>query len=134
MTVDLTKQQLDQLKMWPDVSGTVTPLFMIKNSQKRLNGFRPYDNLRPVREWYEDGTVHWADDLGEVPDDLDAYFRSSEGAGKKRRPVSPFEIPAQKPAENNAEVPAPGDEESALEESETLTNGEQKPETTEESE
>lgn len=134
MTVDLTKQQLDQLKMWPDVSGTVTPLFMIKNSQKRLNGFRPYDNLRPVREWYEDGTVHWADDLGEVPDDLDAYFRSSEGAGKKRRPVSPFEIPAQKPAENNAEVPAPGDEEPALEESETLTNGEQKPETTEESE
>lgn len=91
MTVNLTNQQLDMLKMWPEVSGTVTPLFMIKNSQKRMQGFYPYDNLRPVREWYEDGSVHWADDLGEVPDELDEYFRSSAGAARKRKPVSPFE-------------------------------------------
>ena len=60
--------------MWPDVNGTVTPLFQIKRSEQRvLNGFRWLDAIRPRRSWYGD-RLHWDDDLGELPEALEQYF------------------------------------------------------------
>ncbi|MDE5774026.1 MAG: hypothetical protein K2H86_06180 [Muribaculaceae bacterium] len=73
MDVDLTNGQLDRLKMWPEVSGTVTPVGDVKNSQKLLPKAEWFGYLRPRREWYGE-RLHWADDLGEIPDELERYF------------------------------------------------------------
>lgn len=99
MTVDMDKKELKKLKMWPEVDGTVVPLFLIsKNSQKYLPGFQPglHDVLRPVREWYGD-RIRWADDLGEVPEQLELYFAGSRNERRSRKPKSPFE-PAETPS------------------------------------
>lgn len=74
LTVDMTDKKLDKLKMWPDVSGTVSPLFMIKKRDQRyLPGFKWLEAIRPKRMWYGD-RLHWDDDLGIVPDELLEYF------------------------------------------------------------
>ena len=74
LTLDMDGKKIKHLKMWPEVSGSVTPLFDVKKSQQFIEGFRWLESLRPVREWY--GTrVRWLDDLGEVPEELDRYFK-----------------------------------------------------------
>ncbi|MDE5903562.1 MAG: hypothetical protein K2H21_10150, partial [Muribaculaceae bacterium] len=52
LTVDMAKGSLERLKMWPEVTGTVTPLFMVKKSQKFLPKAQWLEVLRPKREWY----------------------------------------------------------------------------------
>ena len=48
LSIDLKpKQTVDKLKMWPDVSGTVVPLFMAKRSQLRIEKFRWFESIRP---------------------------------------------------------------------------------------
>lgn len=74
LTLEMTGKEIKHLKMWPEVSGTVTPLFDIKQSQKYISGFKWLESLRPKRSWYGN-QLRWIDELGDVPDDLDAYFR-----------------------------------------------------------
>ncbi len=48
LTIDLKpKQKVDKVKMWPDVTGTVVPLFLAKKSQLRIDRFRWYESIRP---------------------------------------------------------------------------------------
>lgn len=75
LTIDLKDRVLDKLKFWPETTGTLTPLFLIKKSQMYLRGFKWYDALRPRREWYGD-RWKWMDDLGEIPEELDMYFKT----------------------------------------------------------
>ena len=80
LTIDMEDGDMKHLKMWPEVSGTVTPLFDVKQQQKYiptltwLPNLPWFENLRPVREWYGD-RYRWIDDLGDVPDALNQYFR-----------------------------------------------------------
>lgn len=75
LTVDMDGKEMKRLKMWPDVEGTVRPLFMVKkNDEKFLRGFKWLELLRPRRLWYGD-RVTWEDELGDVPDELIEYFR-----------------------------------------------------------
>ena len=74
LTIDMTDQDLDKLKMWPAVDGTVTPIFRIKRADQFLPGFQWLEGLRPRREWYIDRWI-WDDDLGDVPDELREYFK-----------------------------------------------------------
>ena len=76
LTVEMEKGELDRLKMWPEVTGTVTPLFMVKKSQKFLPKAQWLEVLRPKREWYgpEPSQVKWDDDLGELTPELEQYF------------------------------------------------------------
>lgn len=74
LTVDMQKNDIKRLKMWPEVTGNVTPLFMVKKSQKLLPRAEWLGVLRPKREWYEDGSLHWDDDLGEISPELEKYF------------------------------------------------------------
>lgn len=74
LTLDMDGRRIKHLKMWPEVSGTVTPLFEVRKSQQFIEGFRWLEALRPKREWYG-GRAKWIDDLGEVPEELDEYFR-----------------------------------------------------------
>lgn len=73
LTIDMTGRDLDRLKMWPEVTGNVTPIFLVKRQQKMLPGARWHDAIRPRREWL--GTRwRWADDLGELSPALEDYF------------------------------------------------------------
>lgn len=76
----LKDNKMDMLKMWPEVSGTVTPLFQVKSTQKYLQNFKWWGFLRPEREWYGD-RIRWADNLGEVPDELEQYFLTPSDFG-----------------------------------------------------
>ncbi|MCH5225688.1 MAG: hypothetical protein J1D77_06785 [Muribaculaceae bacterium] len=79
----LTENQLDRLKMWPEVSGSVTPIFLVKRTQMYLQKFKWWGFLRPEREWYGD-RIRWADNLGEVPEDLEQYFLSPSDFGEPK--------------------------------------------------
>ena len=83
MEVYLDSNKLDWLKMWPEVSGTVTPIFLVKRPQMYLQKFKWWGFLRPKREWYGD-RLKWADDLGEVPEELDQYFMSPSDFGEPK--------------------------------------------------
>lgn len=78
LTVDMDGKTMNKLKMWPDVEGTVKPLFLAKkNDDKYLRVFGGprgwLEALRPVRRWYGD-RLKWEDELGEVPEELIDYF------------------------------------------------------------
>lgn len=96
LTVDMTDRKLDKLKMWPEVSGTVTPLFMAKkHDQKYLPGFQWLEAIRPKRGWYGD-RMYWEDDLGIVPDALLEYFGNSRPEVDARPgAMSPEALPAE---------------------------------------
>ncbi|MDE5880409.1 MAG: LPS export ABC transporter periplasmic protein LptC [Muribaculaceae bacterium] len=88
--LDMKENKIDRLKMWPEVNGTVTPLFMVKKQQQYLRQFRWWESLRPVRErigvrW------RWEDNLGEVSDALDAYLTAPSDFGE------PKSFPASRP-------------------------------------
>ena len=79
----LDSNKLEWLKMWPEVSGTVTPIFLVKRTQMYLQKFKWWGFLRPEREWYGD-QIRWADNLGEVPDELEQYFLSPSDFGEPK--------------------------------------------------
>lgn len=74
LTIDMNDKKLERIKMWSEVSGSVIPIFMVKRAQQYLQDFHWYEALRPVRSWYGNRWM-WMDDLGEVPDALDTYFK-----------------------------------------------------------
>lgn len=43
------KREVEKIAMWPEVTGKVSPLFMLKKSEMFLPGFVWYDELRPRR-------------------------------------------------------------------------------------
>ena len=50
LSIDLkAKQEVEKIKMWPDVTGKVIPLFLARNSDLRLLKFRWYDSIRPKK-------------------------------------------------------------------------------------
>ena len=87
LTLDMKDGKMDKLKMWPDVNGTVTPLFLLKRGQQFLLKFRWLEFLRPKRIWYGDRVV-WDDELGEVPDELLQYFKEQSVFGPSKTTIS----------------------------------------------
>ncbi len=73
MTVDMKNRQIEKIKMWPEVTGNTTPLFLVKKAQKYLPNFRWLDAIRPKRTVIE-GVTRWEDELGEIPEVLEQYF------------------------------------------------------------
>ena len=43
----ISNKEIDRLKMWPEVTGTVFPLFLVRKSDIYLPQFKWYDNVRP---------------------------------------------------------------------------------------
>ncbi len=118
LNIDLDGNNMERLKMWPEVTGCVTPLFMVKRSQMYLRNFKWWESLRPVREWYGD-KVRWADNLGEVPDELERYFLAPSDFGEPKtfsgsrfvRPATNLTVTDEVAAQEN---PAPVSLESEL--------------------
>lgn len=73
MTVELENKQIQKIKMWPEVTGNTTPIFLVKKAQKYLPNFRWLDAIRPKRIEI-DGVLRWDDELGEIPELLEQYF------------------------------------------------------------
>lgn len=73
MTIDMKDRQMEKIKMWPEVTGNATPLFLVKKNQKYLPHFVWLEAIRPKR-MIIDGTVRWEDELGEIPEALERYF------------------------------------------------------------
>lgn len=75
MTVDMIDRKIDKVKMWPEVTGNTTPLFLVKKAQKYLPTFRWLEVIRPKRVMI-DGIFRWEDELGEISDELELYFEA----------------------------------------------------------
>lgn len=73
LTLQMDSGKVERMKMWPEVTGYVSPLFEVKKSQQYIEGFRWLESLRPIRAWYGD-RLHWNDELGDVSDELERYF------------------------------------------------------------
>lgn len=69
------KKELKKYKMWPEVSGSVTPLYLAKKSSYYLPQFKWYDALRPKDK----------DDIFVVPDEMDALFQEPDPGIRRRR-------------------------------------------------
>ena len=73
LTIDMKpKQEVDRIKMWPDVSGQVVPLFLAKRNQLRITRFKWYDAIRPKEPM----------DVLEVSDEMKRIF--GEATTKRR--------------------------------------------------
>lgn len=48
LSADFIDQKIDHVKMWPETSGTVTPLYLAKKSLFRLSKFRWFTGIRPT--------------------------------------------------------------------------------------
>lgn len=83
LTIDMKDRTLDKLKFWPETTGSIYPLFLVKRAQQYLQGFQWFEPLRPKREWYGD-RWKWMDELGEVPEELDKYFKDDTPASKMK--------------------------------------------------
>ncbi len=83
LTIDMKDRTLDKLKFWPETTGSIYPLFLVKRVQQYLPGFQWFEPLRPKREWYGD-RWKWMDELGEVPEELDKYFKDDTPASKMK--------------------------------------------------
>lgn len=104
LTIEMTGNYLDKLKMWPETTATMTPVFMVKKSQQYLPGFKWFDILRPKREWYG-GRWKWLDDLGEVPEELILYFKDDAPARKSTVVPSVDQLMADPPTKVEAVQP-----------------------------
>ncbi len=74
LIITMDEGEIERIKLWPQVSGTVTPLFLVKNDQKFLRNFQWLEAIRPRREEDEEGKLKWGDDFGEISDELEEYF------------------------------------------------------------
>lgn len=73
LDVTFADNDMEKLKMWPKVDGTVKPIGLVDDGEKLLKGAVWLDNIRPVRSWYGD-RLSWEDELGEVSDELEEYL------------------------------------------------------------
>ncbi|MBD5348305.1 MAG: hypothetical protein HDR84_03555 [Bacteroides sp.] len=74
LSMEMDGKDMKYLKMWPEVNGKVMPLFDVKSADQYIEGFSWLEPLRPVRDWYG-SRARWMDELGEVPDEMDKYFK-----------------------------------------------------------
>ncbi len=67
--------KLEKLTMWPEVTGTVTPLYLAKKSIYYLSNFKWYDKLRPKDK----------DDIFNIPPEMEALLNEPDPSVRKRR-------------------------------------------------
>lgn len=67
--------QVERIKMWPDVTGTATPLYLAKKSIFYLSNFPWYEALRPKDK----------DDIFNIPPEMEALLNEPDPTVRKRR-------------------------------------------------
>ena len=67
--------QVERIKMWPEVTGTATPLYLAKKSIFYLSNFQWYEALRPKDK----------DDIFNIPPEMEALLNEPDPTVRKRR-------------------------------------------------
>lgn len=75
LTAHFNDSTLQKLTMWPDVDGTVTPLYLAKKSIYYLPQFKWYEALRPKDK----------DDIFNVPPEMEALLKEPDPGVRRRR-------------------------------------------------
>ena len=79
LTINLKpKQEIDKVKMWPEVNGKLIPLFLAKRSDLYLPGFEWYESLRPKKP----------DDIYDVSDEMKQLLSKPSTGGRHKRSSS----------------------------------------------
>ncbi|MCC8120120.1 MAG: hypothetical protein LIP09_15440 [Bacteroidales bacterium] len=107
MTADFEGQDLLKMKMWPETSGTVTPLYLAKKSLFYLSKFKWYTGIRPVSP----------EDIFIIPPEMEELMQQEStvpvAKKKKQRTGTPVSANPQKPSQpQQAAKPAGEDDES----------------------
>ena len=89
------KQEVDRITMWPEVSGSVTPLFLAKKADMYLPQFHWYDMLRPASP----------EDIYELTEEQRRIWQSVEGGTRRR---SGSNVNAAAPTTTDAAIEATG--------------------------
>ncbi len=75
MRAHFNDSTLQKLTMWPEVDGTVTPLYLAKKSIYYLPQFKWYEALRPKDK----------DDIFNVPPEMEALLKEPDPGIRRRR-------------------------------------------------
>ncbi len=91
-----TEGEIDHVKMWPETTGNVVPLYLAKRSAYSLPQFKWYgDELRPMAP----------DEVMDYPPGMDALFSSPSPGTRRKRGAAPQAQPVTPPAEAAPEAP-----------------------------
>lgn len=75
LTIDLKEQKMEKLRLWPDVTGKVIPIYLSKKSDHFLKSFAWYEEIRPKNRY----------DIFEFPEAMKALLSSPETIAPVRR-------------------------------------------------
>lgn len=70
--------EIDRILLWPETSGTVTPLYLAKRNSYFLPGFKWYQKLRPLSP----------DEVFDYPEGMNELLSSEVSGGRRRRPTT----------------------------------------------
>lgn len=74
LSADFSKNTLEEMTLWPETSGTGTPLYLAKKSIYYLPQFRWYDRIRPK----------YPDDIFNIPQEMIDLFNQPETTSSRR--------------------------------------------------
>ncbi len=75
LTAWFNGQQVEKMILWPEVTGTVTPLYLARKSIFYLDNFKWYEALRPKDK----------DDIFVIPPEMDALFLEPDPSLRRRK-------------------------------------------------
>lgn len=78
-------QKLERLSMWPEVTGDVTPLYLIRKVNCYLAAFKWYESLRPKDK----------DDIFNIPPEMEELMKGPELGTRRRISSAPKPQPMQ---------------------------------------
>lgn len=78
-------QKLERLSMWPEVTGDVTPLYLIRKVNCYLAAFKWYESLRPKDK----------DDIFNIPPEMEELMKGPELGTRRRVSSAPKPKPIQ---------------------------------------
>lgn len=90
LKADFKDGELERMIMWPEVTGTVTPIYLARKSIYYLPGFQWYEKLRPVDK----------DDIFNIPPEMEALLKEPEPGLRRRKtsaPIAPAALPQKEP-------------------------------------
>ena len=75
MIGEFRENKLEKLTMWPEVTGTVIPLYLARKSIYYLSNFKWYESLRPKDK----------DDIFNIPPEMEALLKEPDPSVRKRK-------------------------------------------------
>lgn len=89
LSADFKGRTTEKIKMWPETTGSATPMFIARKSMFYLSKFRWYDSIRPLSP----------DDVFIVPDEMEAIM-----VALGRKPSESEENLSDKPEEHDISI------------------------------